>query len=162
MIPGPKRRWLRFSLRTLKLPRFQFTIRHMMIATFWAGVTFGGVVANQSIGAWEIRDQQTWAIRRDRVLLKESLMCGTAYAIAVSLFIAVGALFGRPRTGALVGLAVTSATMLNAALFMFFEADRDSAIVTAVEGSLGIVVVAALILVRRWKACRAGQAGSHP
>ena len=76
-------------------PRFQFTIRGMLWATFWAAV---------SAAAWKVFGDHDWWPGYEHISLP-ALLIGLA-----SPFAAVGALFGRTRlgigTGAIVAMMI--------------------------------------------------------
>ena len=71
---------------------FQFTVRRMLAATFWAAVCFGLCCYLPNAGAPQSE-------------LGERLQFFGTCLIGLSPFIAVGTLAGRPWTGLFVGLA---------------------------------------------------------
>lgn len=86
------------------MPRFQFTIRGLLWATFWAAV---------SAGAW------TLAIRH--MLSSEDAVGLGILVLALftgifSPFVAVGALFGRPLMGFKVGALILGGVIVGSIL----------------------------------------------
>jgi hypothetical protein len=100
------------ELGAMKLPRFQFTLRTIFLATLWMAVCCGGVVANRTIApSWDFRGP---------ALLSDVLRFATFYIAIASLFIAIGALFGRAKMGAIIGILATSALIAVASLQLLY------------------------------------------
>jgi hypothetical protein len=88
----------------MQRPRFQFTLKRLLLATLWIAICFGGVVANRSIAPeWDFHGPK---------LLFWYLRYVTFYAPLISPFIAIGALFGRSMTGAIVGFIAAAVFIL--------------------------------------------------
>ena len=92
--------------------KLQFTIKRILAATFWMATCFGAVVANRSIPAqWNFAGPES---------LRKFLSFLTFYLAGMSPFVAIGALIGRLRAGAIVGfiaLSVLCATLTSFAVF---------------------------------------------
>ena len=103
----------RIESRAMKLPRFQFTLRTIFLATLWMAVGCGGFVAGRSIPpAWEFRGPYLlWYVE----------MWATFYIVIASPFIAVGVLLGRAKMGAVIGILATSALIAVATLQFIYE-----------------------------------------
>ena len=79
-------------------PRFQFTIRGLLWATFWAAVACAATCYPQGIGYWN-------PTAPDALMVSTPMITGIL--VLVALCAAVGALVGQQRKGILVGLIAT-------------------------------------------------------
>lgn len=98
-------------------PRFQFTIRGMLWATFWAGASFS---------AWNM--DVPWVASRHYYgptygygLLSEFIGIGITIARLCGPFTAIGALFGRAFWGFVVGSAALVALYTSSGSFLYVE-----------------------------------------
>ena len=126
------------------MPRFQITLRGILLATFWMAICCGGFVADRSIPPrWEFRGpEMLFHVQKDAIF----------YIFAVSPFIAVGVLLGRAMAGAIIGIMATSALFVVASLQILFlpvPPELRNGLITS--GALhAIVIVAGLwVLFRR-------------
>lgn len=97
----------------MKRPRFQFSLKHMLLAMFWMAVCYGEVVANRTIAP-------EWDFRGPKILLLY-LRYVTFYAGGASPFIAAGALFGRAKAGAIIGFIAIAVLAVVVTSFALFE-----------------------------------------
>jgi hypothetical protein len=93
--------------------RFQFTLKRMLLATFWMAVGCGGVMANRSI-------PPLWEFGGPRALWK-CLTYATFNLPFILTGIAVGTLFGRAKVGAIIGFIVAALFCVVLSSINFFN-----------------------------------------
>jgi hypothetical protein len=93
--------------------KVQFTLKRMLLATFWMATCFGAVVASRSIPAqWDFAGPEA---------LWKLLGFLTFYLAGVSPFVAIGALIGRSRGSAVVGFVAVSVLLATVTSFALFD-----------------------------------------
>jgi hypothetical protein len=134
----------------MKLPRFQITLRRIFLATFWMAVCCGGVIANRTIApSWDFRGPE---------MLRHVQKYATFYIALASPFIAVGTLFGRAKTGAMIGVIATSALLAVVSMLAVFDPglpaqERNGWIATGAFHAFAVIVGLGVLsrpLIKSW------------